>query len=139
MYFTEVLKLYKKNPANVEIDKVWLRSDGAGCYKSSSMILAEYEMRKSIKGITIMGHIFSAAAGGKYKCKFIHTTHIYMCFRTQFWTFSIFLSLRFYVKSILEKVKLQKFHFCNFMGSEFLIWVNFSLQKMQKFMKYQNS
>ena len=79
MYFTEVLKLYKKNPANVEIDKVWLRSDGAGCYKSSSMILAEYEMRKSIKGITIMGHIFSAAAGGKYKCKFIHTTHIYMC------------------------------------------------------------
>ena len=69
MYFTEVLKLYKKNPANVEIDKVWIRSDGAGCYKSSSMILAEYEMRKSIKGITIMGHIFSAAAGGKYKCK----------------------------------------------------------------------
>ena len=45
--------------------------------------------------------------------------------------FSIFLSLRFYVKSILENVyKLKKCYF--------VIWVNFSLHNMQKFMKFNS-
>ena len=46
-----------------------------------------------------------------------------------------FLSLRFYVKSILEDVKVQKMPFLQFRGSEFLVWINFGVHKMQKFIK----
>ena len=49
--------------------------------------------------------------------------------------FSIFLSLRFYVKSILENVKVEKVPFLQFQGFRFLIWVSFNLRKMQKFIK----
>ena len=43
------------------------------------------------------------------------------------WKIQDFSVFRFYVKSILEKVKVEKMPFCNFRGSKFLIWVNFSL------------
>ena len=48
--------------------------------------------------------------------------------------FRIFLTFRFYVKSILENIKVQKmlFFFVILGGSEFLILVNFSLQRIQK-------
>ena len=49
--------------------------------------------------------------------------------------FSIFLSLKFYVKSILENAKVQKIPFCRFRGSELCYLLNFSLQKVQIFLK----
>ena len=53
---------------------------------------------------------------------------------------SEFLSLRFYVKSILENVEGLKLPFLPFLGALKMVHlVNFSIQKVQKIMKNQNS
>ena len=65
------------------------------------------------------------------------------CYRfviTKCGKFRIFLSLRICVKSVLENVKVEKIaNFCNFRSSVFLMWVNYSFQKMQRLMKNQDS
>ena len=51
--------------------------------------------------------------------------------------YRIFLSLRFYVKSILDK--LEMLFFCNFGALNLVDLVDFGLQKVQKIIKSQNS
>ena len=58
---------------------------------------------------------------------------------TQCGKLSIYLSLKFYVKSILEDVKVQKMPFLQFKGSEMMVLVHFSLQKMQNITENHNS
>ena len=47
----------------------------------------------------------------------------------------IFLSLRFYVKSILGILKVEKLPFFAIQEAHYVLLVNFSLQKVQKFKK----
>ena len=56
--------------------------------------------------------------------------------KTQCGKFRIFLSLRFYVKSIFENLEVLKLTFLPFLGAlNFVNLVHFSLQKVQKSMK----
>ena len=49
--------------------------------------------------------------------------------------FRNFLSLRFYVKSMLKNLEVIKLPFCHFWALKFVNLVNLSLQKVQKFIK----
>ena len=61
----ENIKAYKKN--NPQVKKVWLRSDNAGCYKSSKLIQALHSI-DDIDDLEIMGYVFSAPCDGKSLC-----------------------------------------------------------------------
>ena len=60
--------------------------------------------------------------------------------KSQIGNFSIFLSFRFYVKSIFQNLKVLKTAvFAILRAQNFVNWVFFNLQKVQKIDKMQNS
>ena len=61
----ENMSAYKKN--NPEVKKIWLRSDNAGCYKSSKMIQSVASI-EDIEDLEVLGYVFSAPCDGKSLC-----------------------------------------------------------------------
>ena len=62
----ENLQAYKNNHPDVK--KIYLRSDNAGCYKSSKLIQALFSIADSIPDLQIMGYVYSAPCDGKSLC-----------------------------------------------------------------------
>ena len=65
--FREVLKLYKQDPQNQKINKLWMRSDQAGCYMAVKHLTALWSLQK-VAGVDIKGYLFSEPGSGKGPC-----------------------------------------------------------------------
>ena len=62
--FKANIEAYKKN--HPEVKKIYLKSDNAGCYKSSKLIQAMYS--NEFDDLEIAGYVYSAPCDGKSLC-----------------------------------------------------------------------
>ena len=64
--FKANIEAYKNN--NPEVKKIYLKSDNAGCYKSSKLIQAMFSIAHDIPDLEIAGYVYSAPCDGKSLC-----------------------------------------------------------------------